>query len=85
MSILKPFPGTIEEYYRYQARQNYLREQSTIRGEYEEDLAHERAEKEKALREKEAALAEIERLKKETLAARAVTERLKALLTKKDS
>lgn len=49
MSILKPFPGTIEEYYRYQARQNYLREQSTIRAEYEEGLAHERRRRKKLL------------------------------------
>jgi predicted transposase/invertase (TIGR01784 family) len=63
MNTLKQFSEKEKDYHAYQARQNYLREQRTIRWEYEQNLEAERRAKEDALREKQAALAEIERLK----------------------
>lgn len=73
MSTLQAFSEQERAYHRYQARQDYLRQQKsienylrTLRAETERaqiTLEQERAAKEAALAEKEAALAEIERLK----------------------
>ena len=52
MKILKQFSEKERDYFAYQSRQNYLRQQSTIQKELEEER-----------QEKQAALAEIERLK----------------------
>jgi len=73
MNTLKTFSEKTRAYYRYQARQNYLRQQRSIQNHLEalrtdaeraraaEEQA--RADKEAALADKEAALVEIERLK----------------------
>ncbi len=73
MSTLQAFSEQERAYHRYQARQDYLRQQKSLenylhalRAEKEQERAEkeqERAAKEAALAEKEAALAEIERLK----------------------
>ena len=90
MSTLKAFSEKARAYHRYQARQNYLRQQQSIqthmdalrveagRARAAEEQA--RAAEERERLEKEAALAaeEQERLEKE--AALAEIERLKALL-----
>ena len=65
MSTVKQFSEKECAYDAYQARQNYLRMQSSIhrhQQELEEALAQERQAKESALQEKDAALAEIARL-----------------------
>ncbi|TAN49325.1 MAG: hypothetical protein EPN21_12405 [Methylococcaceae bacterium] len=66
MSTLSQFSEKERNYHAYQARRNYLRQQRTIQLELEEEreaklqaLLREQA----ALKEKEAALAEVERLK----------------------
>ena len=59
MSTLRQFSEKERDYHAYQARQNFLREQLTIQHELDE----ERRAKEAALIEKDAALAELERLK----------------------
>ena len=59
MSTLKQFSEKERDYHAYQARQNYLREQLTLQHELEE----ERKARLEAIADKEAALAEIERLK----------------------
>ena len=66
MSTLSTFSEKDQQYYQYQARQEYLREQRTIQSELE--LANKREEaarnREEAANKREAlALAEIERLK----------------------
>ena len=66
MSTLSTFSEKDQQYYQYQARQEYLREQRTIQSELE--LANKREEAANkrealALQEKNLALAEIERLK----------------------
>ena len=66
MSTLSTFSEKDQQYYQYQARQEYLREQRTIQSELE--LANKREalalnEKKVALQEMNLALAEIERLK----------------------
>ncbi len=86
METLKRFSEKERQYHAYQARQNYLREQSCIQKELEEhrrerekfqrELKAERQQREEERRQKEAALAEKE-------AALAEVERLKALLVKK--
>ncbi|WP_295437185.1 Rpn family recombination-promoting nuclease/putative transposase [uncultured Thiodictyon sp.] len=73
MSTLKAFSEQEHAYDRYQARQDFLRQQSCIQGRLREAetaleergaaLAAERQAKEAALQAKEAALAEVERLK----------------------
>ena len=66
MSTLQRFSEKERDYHAYQARQNFIREQNTMRGELEEALAREEAAL-KALEEKDATLqkhsAEIDRLK----------------------
>ena len=66
MSTLSTFSEKDQQYYQYQARQEYLREQRTIQSELE--LANKREEAANkrealALQEKNSALAEVERLK----------------------
>ena len=66
MSTLSTFSEKDQQYYQYQARQEYLREQRTIQSELE--LANKREEaankrESLALQEKNLALAEVERLK----------------------
>ena len=66
MSTLTTFSEKERQYHQYQARQEYLREQRTILRELEEtsrELLQAKLREELALQEKEAALAEIERLK----------------------
>jgi len=66
MSTLNTFSEKERQYHQYQARQEYLREQRTILRELEEtsqELLQAKLREELALQEKEAALAEIERLK----------------------
>jgi len=73
MSTLSTFSEKDQQYYQYQARQEYLREQRTIQSELElankrEEAANKREalalnEKKVALQEMNLALAEIERLK----------------------
>ena len=65
MSTVKGFSDKERAYDACQARQNYLRMQGSInryQQELKEALAQERQEKESALQEKDAALAEIARL-----------------------
>ena len=65
LETAKQFSEKERAYDAYQARQNYLRMQSSIhrhQQELEEALAQERQAKESALQEKDAALAEIARL-----------------------
>ena len=83
MSTLRAFSEKERAYHRYQARQNYLRQQKSIenhinalRAEAEQAWA----EKEQALEEKEQALEEKERERAEKEAALAEIERLKTLL-----
>ena len=71
MSTLKQFSEKERDYWAYQARQDFLRQQGTM--EYE--LDEERKAKQAALVEKQAALAEKQ-------AALAENEHLKALLAK---
>ena len=59
MSTLKQFSEKERDYWAYQARQDFLRQQGTM----EYDLDEERKAKQAALAEKQAALAELERLK----------------------
>jgi len=63
MSVLRQFSEKEQQYHEYQARLNFLRQQRTIRWEYEQQLALEREEKEEALRREELARQEIERLR----------------------
>ena len=73
MSTLSTFSEKDQQYYQYQARQEYLREQRTIQSELElankrEEAARNREEaanqrESLALQEKNLALAEVERLK----------------------
>ena len=71
MSTLKQFSEKERDYWAYQARQDFLRQQGTM--EYE--LDEERKAKQEALAEKQAALSREQ-------AALAELERLKALLAK---
>jgi tRNA U34 2-thiouridine synthase MnmA/TrmU len=66
MSTLSTFSEKDQQYYQYQARQEYLREQRTIQSELEQANKREEAarNREEAANKREAlALAEIERLK----------------------
>ena len=83
MNTLKRFSEKERDYHLYQARMNYLREQSAIRGDMEaleRSLAEERAAKEAALAEQERERAAKEAALAEQAAALAEIERLKALL-----
>jgi predicted transposase/invertase (TIGR01784 family) len=83
MNTLRQFSEKEKNYFAYQARQDFIRQQNSIRFDYERELeaAFQREQAERT--EKEAALAEkqTERLEKE--AALAEIERLKALLAEK--
>jgi predicted transposase/invertase (TIGR01784 family) len=92
MSTLRQFSEKERDYWAYQARQDFLRQQGTM--EYELDEAQKReqealtqkqaalAEKQTALAEKQSALAEKQSALAEKQAALAELERLKALLAK---
>lgn len=91
MSVLKQFSEKERDYYLYQARQNYLREQRTIRWEYEQNLAEARQrEQESRQREEEARQCEEEARQREEESrqreqvALEEIERLKALLAEKE-
>jgi anti-sigma factor RsiW len=72
MSTLRQFSEKDKDYFAYQARQNYIRQQMSVYGE----LDATRQAKNDALLERDAALAERD-------AAAAEIERLKALLAEK--
>jgi len=89
MGTLKSFSDKERNYPAYQARQNFLREQNTIRWEFEQAQEQERQQKQEAVLETQAAMQreeaeqrekEAERQKKE--AALQEIERLKRLLGK---
>ena len=79
MSTLKRFSEKDRDYYAYQARQNYLRQQRTI----QKELEQERQEKQAALRREKAALQEKQAALQREETALAEVERLKALLAGK--
>jgi hypothetical protein len=87
MNTLRQFSEKEKNYFAYQARQDYIRQQNSIRLDGERKVEQERAEKEAALLEKEAAIqreqAAIQREQQalaEKEAALAEIEKLKALL-----
>ena len=83
MSTLRKFSEKERDYHAYQARQNFIREQNTIRWEYEQMLAEKEqvlAEKEQVIAERDQALAERERERVGREQERAEKERLLALL-----
>jgi predicted transposase/invertase (TIGR01784 family) len=85
MSTLKQFSEKERDYWAYQARQDFLRQQGTM--EYELDEAQKReqealTQKQAALAEKQTALAEKQIALSREQAALAELERLKALLAK---
>jgi len=87
---MTPFSEKEEDYHLYQARQNYRREQRTIRWEYEQGLAEalrrereERTAKEEALREKQEAQQREQEAQRQAQFALVEIERLKALLADK--
>ena len=87
MSTLSTFSEKDQQYYQYQARQEYLREQRTIQSELE--LANKREalalhEKKVAEQEMKAAMLREEEIKEQVILALAEVERLKALLTQKE-
>lgn len=87
MSTLSAFLEKDQQYYQYQARQEYLREQRTIQSELE--LANKREalalhEKKVAEQEMKAAMLREEETKEQVILALAEVERLKALLAQKE-
>ena len=83
MTTLKVFSDKERAYHAYQARQNFLREQRSIQRRLKEERAAKEAalqEKDAALKAKETALQEKEAERKAKEAALAEIERLKALL-----
>ena len=87
MSTLSTFSEKDQQYYQYQARQEYLREQRTIQSELE--LANKREalalhEKKVAEQEMKAAMLREEETKEQVILALAEVERLKALLAQKE-
>jgi N12 class adenine-specific DNA methylase len=78
MSTLRQFSEKERDYWAYQARQDFLRQQGTMK--YELDEAQKR--EQEALTQKQAALAEKQSALTEKQAALAELERLKALLAK---
>ena len=87
MSTLSTFSEKDQQYYQYQARQEYLREQRTIQSELE--LANKREEEANkrealALNEKKVAEQEKKVALQEMNLALAEIERLKALLAQKE-
>ena len=66
MSTLRQFSEKDKNYFAYQARQNYLRQQMSVYGELDAVKLREQqalAREQTALEEKAAAIAEVERLK----------------------
>jgi hypothetical protein len=59
MNTLRQFSEKERDYHAYQARQNFIREQSTI----QEELQMERIEKQQTMQREQLALAEVEKLK----------------------
>ena len=94
MSTLSTFSEKDQQYYQYQARQEYLREQRTIQSELElankrEEAANKREalalnEKKVAEQEMKAAMLREEETKEQVISALAEVERLKALLAQKE-
>ena len=94
MSTLSTFSEKDQQYYQYQARQEYLREQRTIQSELElankrEEAANQREalalnEKKVAEQEMKAAMLREEETKEQVILALAEVERLKALLAQKE-
>ena len=87
MSTLSTFSEKDQQYYQYQALQEYLREQRTIQSELE--LANKREalalhEKKVAEQEMKAAMLREEETKEQVILALAEVERLKALLAQKE-
>ena len=87
MSTLSTFSEKDQQYYQYQARQEYLREQRTIQSELA--LANKREalalhEKKVAEQEMKAAMLREEETKEQVILALAEVERLKALLAQKE-
>jgi hypothetical protein len=78
MSTLRQFSEKERDYWAYQARQDFLRQQGTM--EYELDEAQKR--EQEALTQKQTALAEKQIALSREQAALAELERLKALLAK---
>jgi predicted transposase/invertase (TIGR01784 family) len=62
MNTLRQFSEKEKNYFAYQARQDYIRQQNSIRLDYESAIQQERSEKEAAIQREQKALAEIERL-----------------------
>ena len=86
MTTLRQFSEKERDYHAYQARQNYLREQATIkkeRDDLEQKLGEERKAKEAERRAKEKALNTADQALQAKNEALAEIERLKALLAKK--
>jgi predicted transposase/invertase (TIGR01784 family) len=79
MNTLKLFSEKERDYFAYQARQDFLREQRTIQIEREED----RQEMERVQQEKERLRQELEQAQKEQQSMQAEIERLKALLAQR--
>lgn len=70
MNTLRQFSEKEQNYFAYQARQDYIRQQNSIRFDYEMALQQERTEKEASMQREQAAiqreqqaLAEVEKLK----------------------
>ncbi|CAK0752006.1 transposase [Gammaproteobacteria bacterium] len=80
MGTLRQFSEKDRDYHAYQARQNFLREQSCIQKERQAALQ----EREAALQREEAALQSLEQAHQREQAALQEIERLKALLEKKE-
>ena len=87
MSTLSTFSEKEQQYYQYQARQEYLREQRTIQSELEQANKREEAAKRRealALHEKKVAEQEKQAAESREALALAEIERLKALLVQKE-
>ena len=80
MSTLKRFSDKDREYDKYQARQNFLREQSCIKQELEESAKREKL----ALQREESALQQKESAIKSENEAQANVKRLEAILAKQN-
>ena len=87
MSTLSTFSEKDQNYFKYQARQEYIREQNAIQNELEQakQLIEAAKKREDALQQRETiALQEKQAAMQETQAALAEIEQLKALLAKKE-
>jgi hypothetical protein len=86
MGTLRQFSEKDKNYFAYQARQNYLRQQMTVYGELDATKLREQqviAERDALVLREQAAQAEKAALQAEKEAAIAEVERLKALLAQK--